>query len=190
MFERDRSQVYPMNINQFVLLDGTEAGSTGTAILDAETGGSSAAAGASGFAGGRKSVLKKSTRSTTIGRKSTRLSTIGSKSRDSVLSSSTGFGAGANGLSSSATALDEMTQLLRKGFTDIQGNEATETDRYDRSSYLTFCCFHRSLNIARYSDREESSDSSKPSRSNEASGSAAATSNGLFQFLSTINMNY
>ncbi len=133
MFERDRSQVYPMNINQFVLLDGTEAGSTGTAILDAETGGSSAAAGASGFAGGRKSVLKKSsTRSATIGRKSTRLSTIGSKSRDSVLSSSTGFGAGAN---ASATALDEMTQLLRKGFTDIQGNEATETDRYDRSSY-------------------------------------------------------
>ena len=132
MFERDRSQVYPANINQFALLDGGDsnaAGGTGTALLVEEAAGSSATTGASGFAGGRKAGSRKSTiRNSMIGRKPTRATMIGSKNRDSMMSSSPSFGAGAGG--SSSTALDDMTQLLKKGYTEIRGNDASETDRY------------------------------------------------------------
>jgi hypothetical protein len=131
MFERDRSQSFPANINQFVLLDVADsntAGGAGAALLDEEAGGSSAANGANSFIGGRKASSRKSTiRNTMIGRKATRGTMIGSKNRDLMMSSSLGSGAGAGG--SSSFALDDMTQLLKKGFSEIQGNYTSETDR-------------------------------------------------------------
>ena len=131
MFERDRSQSFPSNINQFALLDGADsntAGGAGAALLDEEAGGSSATTGANSSIGGRKAGSRKSTiRNTMIARKATRGTMIGSKNRDLMMSSSLSSGAGAGG--SSSSALDDMTQLLKKGFSEIQGNVTSETDR-------------------------------------------------------------
>eukprot|EP01035_Chromulina_nebulosa_P022697 gene22697-29391_t len=130
MFERDRSQSFPSNINQFALLDGADsntAGGAGAALLDEEAGGSSATTGANSSIGGRKAGSRKSTiRNTMIARKATRGTMIGSKNRDLMMSSSLSSGAGAGG--SSSSALDDMTQLLKKGFSEIQGNVTSETD--------------------------------------------------------------